>query len=305
MTGESEIGTVAVVAFERDSAAAAAIADALRGPGRTVEHRPYEEGVFMSVWDRDGIVAVMASGIVVRKVAPLLEDKWTDPGVVAIDAETNWAVPLLGGHHGANRLATELSTVGATPVVTTATEAIGKQGVEARAAALDASIETPDSTVATNLAVLQDELELVERLEGPRAVLVDRDVTVLRRSEDADLVLGTGCRAGTDADTVRTAWKRALERAGRSVEEVQFVATGTLKREETGLREAARALDLGLVTFERDTLERFDGPSASRARELTGWPGIAEASALAGGRRHELVAEKRNFEGEVTVAIGR
>ena len=177
--------------------------------------------------------------------------------------------------------------------------------MEARADALGATIETPDSTVATNLAVLREELGPVERLEGARAVLVGADVTVFRQSAEADLVLGTGCRSGTDAETCRAAWEAALEAAGRSIEDVQFVATGALKADEPGLREAAAALDLGLIAFEKATLEQFEGPSDSLAPELTGWPGIAEASAIAGGREHELLAEKRRFEEQVTVAIGR
>lgn len=303
MTGDIE--TVAVIAFERDADTADEIESALDGPDRTVETLIYDDGVFAAAWDRDAIVAVMASGIVVRKIAGLLADKWSDPGVVAVDADCTWAVPLVGGHHGANRLAEELAAVGAVPAVTTATEAAGKQAVEARADALGATIETPDSTVATNLAVLREELGPVERLDGPRAVLVGPDVTVLKQSADADLVLGTGCRSGTDAETCRAAWEAALEAAGRSIEDVQFVATGTLKAEEPGLREAAASLDLGLVAFEKETLERFEGPSESKARALTGWPGVAEASAIAGGRAHELLAPKEQYEKRVTVAIGR
>ena len=305
MTGESDVETVAVVTFERDADVGREIASTLDSPGRRVDVVAYEEGAFEPAWDRDAIVAVMASGIVVRKIAPLLADKWTDPAVVAVDADRTWAVPLVGGHHGANRIAAELAAVGAVPTVTTATEAAGKQAVEARADALGASVETPDSTVATNLAVLRDELGPVERLEGPRAVLVDEDVTVLRQSEDAALVLGTGCRSGTDAETCLEAWEETLAAANRSMADVQFVATGALKADEPGLREAAEALDVGLVAFEKATLEQFEGPSESTARELTGWPGVAEASAIAGGREHELVTRKRQFDGQVTVAIGR
>lgn len=305
MSEAHRVGSIAVVAFQREAATAAEIVSALEGEDRSVEHLAYEEGVFETAWDRDAIVAVMASGIVVRKIAPLLEDKWTDPAVLAVDAETTWAVPLVGGHHGANRLAAELATIGARPAVTTATTASGEQALEERAAALDASIETPGSTVATNLAVLDGELGPVERLEGPRAVLVEEGVTVLKRSPEGEVVLGTGCRADTDAATIQSAWESALEAADRALEDVEFVATGTLKADEPGLRKAAADLGLGLIAFEKETLEAFAGPSDSRARELTGWPGIAEASARAGGREHTLERSKRQYDERVTVAIGR
>ncbi|MEF8772181.1 cobalt-precorrin 5A hydrolase [Halodesulfurarchaeum sp.] len=305
MSDEHPIERVAVVSFERNAETGRELEAAIDSELRTATRFTYEEGIFQRLWDRDAIVAVMASGIVVRKIASLLEDKWSDPAVVAVDSDCTWAVPIVGGHHGGNRLAESLTAVGAVPAETTATEAAGKQAVEARAEALSARIETPDSTVATNLAVLQEELGPVERLDGPRAVLVSEDVTVLQRSTSPGIVLGTGCRTGTDAATCRRAWLDAMEALDRDVSDVEFVATGTLKADEPGLQEAAAKLDLGLVAFEKKTLAEFAGPSESKAPELVGWPGIAEASAIAGGRNHELIAPKTQFEEEVTVAVGR
>src|SRR5512137_250896 len=79
---------------------------------------------------RKRIVALMSMGIVVRKIAPLLDDKWTDPAVVVISPDCRFAIPLLGGHHGANELAKELAGLGLVPVITTATESRGRDSVE-------------------------------------------------------------------------------------------------------------------------------------------------------------------------------
>ena len=51
------------------------------------------------------IVGLCASGILIRAVAPLLADKRAEPPVVALAEDGSVAVPLLGGHHGANALA--------------------------------------------------------------------------------------------------------------------------------------------------------------------------------------------------------
>ena len=75
----------------------------------------------------------MSMGIVVRKIAPLLRDKWTDPAVVVISPDFRYAVPVLGGHHGANDLAKELAGLGLVPVITTATESRGRDSVESLA----------------------------------------------------------------------------------------------------------------------------------------------------------------------------
>ena len=71
-------------------------------------------------------VVVAASGIAVRFLDGLAQDKHSDPAVVVLDEAGRYAVSLLAGHEGgANRLAYRVANVvGATPVVTTATEAL-------------------------------------------------------------------------------------------------------------------------------------------------------------------------------------
>lgn len=67
-----------------------------------------------------------ASGVAVRFLEGLPQDKYTDPAVVLLDEAGRFALSLLGGHEGGgNRLAYRVANVvGAVPVVTTATEAL-------------------------------------------------------------------------------------------------------------------------------------------------------------------------------------
>ena len=77
------------------------------------------------------VVAVMAVGIVVRSLCPHLKDKWTDRPVVAVDSSLSCAVPVVGGHHGANELARFLaSQLGLFAAITTATDASGRPCLE-------------------------------------------------------------------------------------------------------------------------------------------------------------------------------
>ncbi|WP_247009540.1 cobalt-precorrin 5A hydrolase [Halorientalis litorea] len=297
---------IAIISFERKMETAADIVDGIGDRYESIDVIEYHGDVFAEHWgEYDCFVGLMASGIAMRKTAPLLDDKWDDPAIVVVDEELTWAIPITGGHHGANQVADDLASMGAVPAVTTASEAAGKQGVEERAKALDTHVVNGDSTVATNLAVLDDELGAVERLDGPRAVLVGDDVTVLKRNGDDGVVLGTGSVSGAKKAQFLTAWKRALDGTEYGVDDVEFVATGTRKEEEEGLLAAAEELGLGVVSFEKETLERFEGPTPSRSKELIGWPGISEASAIAGGREHELLAEKERYDDAVTVAVGK
>src|SRR5580658_6900568 len=67
------------------------------------------------------IVGLCASGILIRALAPLLDDKREEPSVVALAEDGSVAVPLLGGHHGANRIARALTeALGGVAAITTA-----------------------------------------------------------------------------------------------------------------------------------------------------------------------------------------
>ncbi len=297
---------IAIVSFERKLDTAAEIVEGIGDRYETIDVIEYHGDVFAEHWgEYDCFIGLMASGIAMRKTAPLLDDKWDDPAIVVIDEALTWAIPITGGHHGANQVADDLATLGAVPAMTTASEAADKQGVEKRAKALSAHVVNGDSTVATNLAVLDDELGPVERLDGPRAVLVDDDVTVLKRNLPDGVVIGTGSVSGASEERFLDAWDEAIEEADREWDEVEFVATATRKAEEGGLLAAAATRDVGVVAFDKETLLAHEGPTPSKSKELIGWPGVAEASAIAGGADHELLLEKRSHEREVTVAVGR
>ena len=73
-----------------------------------------------------GWVLLMTTGIAVRYLQGLLENKKSDPGVVVMDEAARFAISLVGGHEGgANRLAYRVANLaGAVPVISTATEAL-------------------------------------------------------------------------------------------------------------------------------------------------------------------------------------
>jgi len=73
----------------------------------------------------EGFIFIMASGIVVRTIAPHITDKYTDPAVVVVDDMGRFVISLLSGHEGgANNLSHKVANILHTDaVVTTGTEA--------------------------------------------------------------------------------------------------------------------------------------------------------------------------------------
>ena len=72
----------------------------------------------------EGLVLIMASGIVVRMIAELITDKYHDPAVVTVDDACRYAISTLSGHEGgANDLTWKVAALlGAEPVITTASD---------------------------------------------------------------------------------------------------------------------------------------------------------------------------------------
>ena len=242
----------------------------------------------------------MSMGIVVRKIAPLLDDKWTDPAVVVVSPDFRYAIPLLGGHHGANDLAKELAGLGLEPVITTATESRGRDSVEAIAERSGTAVVNRDSTRAVNAALLEKDLP-VHAIEGPAIVLAGPDVSLLVRK--GEYSVGIGCRKGTGEEEIPEAVRTALEENGIAESEVFIYATTEKKMHEPGLVAAVSALSGNLIFLDDDTINAQTGTGPSRASKI-GLLGVAGPCALATSKRKELIMEKKVY-GRVTVAIAR
>jgi len=285
-----------VIALSRFSCEAERIATFL-----CAEYREYSPDIFTEVFPSvRRIVAVMSMGIVMRRIAPLLRDKWNDPAVVVVSPDLAYAIPLVGGHHGANALAQELSALGIVPVITTATETMGRPSVESIAQQHGCNIVNRDSTRAVNAAMLDGDVK-VHAVSGPAIVIAGPAVSLLVRA--GEYTVGIGCRKGVEKDEVITAIRSACADAGIDPGDVQIYATTIKKCNETGLVDAITSLSANLIFLDDDTINTQAIVSPSKAKRI-GLLGVAEPCALAVAQRKELVM-KKNVYGRVTVAIAR
>jgi cobalt-precorrin 5A hydrolase / cobalt-factor III methyltransferase / precorrin-3B C17-methyltransferase len=275
----------------------------------------------------DGVVAFMAAGIAVRLAAPLLEHKDRDPGLVCVDDAGRFAVALAGGHSGGgNRLAARVAaTLGATPVVTTASEASRLPALDEFGADLGFAVEPGSDLAAVAAAMIAgDEITLVSdqrwplpplpavvvRTGEPRPpclLITDRLLDPSRPAvvyRPPSLVVGVGCSSGAPAAEIGGLIDVALAEAGLAAASITGIASVDAKRGEPGLRQAASERGWPLRFHEAEALARISvpNPSAAVARAV-GTPSVAEAAALAAGPA-SLVVPKRKSE-HVTVAVAR
>jgi cobalt-precorrin 5A hydrolase/precorrin-3B C17-methyltransferase len=262
--------------------------------------------------DVDAFVLCCATGIAVRVIAPLLTDKHVDPSVVCIDEAGRFAVALCGGHAGANALASEVGAlIGAQPVITTATDAVGLVALDA----LPGFVARGDIAGVTR-AILDGSPPIVEATldwpvplssgSGPSRVIVTDE-----RVEPGDhvvalhppsLVVGVGASSDAMADAATALLALALDEAGLARDSVALVATVDRRAQDP----VVQALGLPVRAFTADELETVDVPNPSEAvNAAVGTPSVAEAAALlSAGPGAELVIPKRKGA-TATVAIAR
>jgi len=291
----------------------------------------------------DAIVAVMALGGVVRIIAPLLQDKFDDPAVVTTDDSGRYVVSLLSGHFGgANDLAKLVAKcTGGTSVVTTATEALGKVSLEEVARALRCSLMNREAVVPVNAAIVNGKrvaCVLVANSRRPSASLggievlhADSAQEAIRASEEfgaamvvskepiplsrpavawlrpLSTIVGLGSVRGVEEETVASAIREALSRAGLDASEIDRVVS---IKDEPGMAGACGRLGMEFTTIEPQTIASFRHPELSPVSEMAmkayGVPGVAEPAALwLAGRGAHLLLGKMAFDRKVTVAIAQ
>jgi cobalt-precorrin 5A hydrolase len=298
------------------------------------------------LWPRyKGIVAVVSLGALVRSIATLLKDKRTDPGLIAIDEAGGFVISVLSGHlGGANALANELAKrIGATPIITTASDSLGTIGVDILGRDLGWALEGIENVTAVSACVVNDEpvgifqeageptfwpkgrplprnLRTLQSLEALAStplsaclIVTDRLITLplaLARKtvvyRPKSLVLGVGCDRGVPLEELETLVLKTLQERGLSFLSVRALATIDIRKNEPAIVQFAQTRGLPLLTFAKEELNRVkDVPNPSTmAMKYVGVIGVAEPSAILGGNFGELIVPKVKLK-KATLAIAR
>lgn len=270
------------------------------------------------------VIGVCAAGILIRAVAPLLKSKLDEPPLLAVSANGASVVPLLGGHHGANRLAARVAAaLGGRAAVTTAGDvAVGlalddppegwRVANPAAAKPVAAALLAGD---AVGLAVEAGDAGWLAAAnlgeQGSVGVLVThREVTDEARLvlHPPVLALGVGCERDAPPAELIELSRASLAEAGLAAAAVACVASLEVKADEPAVHALAAELGVPARFFSAAELEaqasRLATPSETVFRE-TGCHGVAEGAALAAaGATGELLLAKRKSK-RGTCAIAR
>ena len=260
------------------------------------------------------VVGVCASGILIRAVAPLLADKTNEPPVVSVSDDGGIVVPLLGGHRGANRLASEIAAgLEAVSAVTTAGDVA--MGVALDEPPLGYRLANPADAKGAMAAMLSgagvsvsgENIFGIEDMGGAVELCVSEAPV---DGNEARLVyhpqrfaLGVGCARNADPEELWALVQEVLDDAGVALGAVSCVASIDLKADEPAMNVVAARLGVPLRLFTAAELEAQAVPTPSDVVFAeVGCHGVSEGAALACGG--ELVVEKRKTA-NATCALSR
>lgn len=285
---------------------------------------------------QQALIFCLATGAVVRLIAPLLQDKSRDPAVVVVDETGQFAISLCGGHRGgADQLARWVAArLGGEAVLTGASTGAGRVGVDVLgepfgwrrgegsdwdALSMALAHRQPVSVVQESGSRLWQSARSTEPwwLEADRSaaaqLLISHRVppaqTYTALWHPRVLWLGIGCERGTPRVVLEQGIEQVLAAQGLAKQAVAGVATLDLKADEAGLVELCNAYDWPLRTLDAQTLSQVTVPNPSAVvTAAVGTPSVAEAAALVASEFGTLLVGKQVFrlpetQGAATIAV--
>ena len=258
------------------------------------------------------LICIMATGIVVRALAPVVADKAADPAVLVLDEKAANVISLLSGHlGGANALTLEIAQLmGSNPVITTATDVQGVTALDTLAQSVNGwrpdlrpLIKPFNSWLGRKERVyfyqekdwirdlrgltLVDKENLDQVLQGSEPlILLTTEELNLKRDRLAVIypkpyILGVGARKDVDPAVFREGFLEFCQQQEIAPGEIGKIVSIDVKKAEPAILALAQELDCPFETFSKEELAPVADkyPQSAFVKKTVGVGSVALASA--------------------------
>jgi cobalt-precorrin 5A hydrolase len=302
------------------------------------EYKTYNkiDDILPTLWrEYDGLIFLMATGIVVRKIAPHLQSKATDPAVLVMSLDLMQILPIVSGHlGGANELSQVLADRidGAISFTTTATDQTNTFAFDMFAKKYDFEIENLDKLANISNSLINRQkvallsypsifhllskednfdtslIELIKPNEyysckNHNVVLITpQSITNELIIKPKEIYLGLGMNRGVKLYEIESAVGQFLLEHNLKLSQIKNIASYRAKADEEALLEYANKYNFDIEFFDEDDINSLELEfSDSRASEFFGIKGVAEPSAVLVSKYKELFLRKRVYN-QITIA---
>ena len=306
-------------------------------------HCPLESWAAEGFRNGEPLLFIGASGIAVRAIAPSLKNKLEDVPVLVMDIRGQYVIPILSGHYGgANRLAKELAELmGATPVITTATDLTGAFAPDLFALRNGMKIRNPGAlprvsgkAVAGETLRIRNDLpipivwedgipegvEMMAPEEGEADICITcRNISfeiptgvenVFRTDQTVYMIpgllhVGIGCKRGIDPNAFFGFFDKVFHDQDLLPDAIASVASIDRKEDEEAILQLVQKLQLPFVVYTAEELARAEGtfPESAFVEETVGVGNVsARAAALSAGNDYRMLSDRITGTG-MTMAL--
>lgn len=275
----------------------------------------------------DCIIAIMASGIIIRSIAPYINSKLTDPAVLLIDDNAKHVISLLSGHMGgANELTHKIAKLlSSEAVITTSTDVNNKIGIDVIAHNYFMNLKNTENIKYINRALVDNmkpTLKIpitcnyldIKTLKKSYNIIYDKNSTNLHASFNEhdviltpkSIVMGIGARKNISYDKVKNAILSACSTLNIPPERINKFATVDIKKDEQGILDAIADYSKTLEIIPKSEIEKFKNSECSTSKFVMkqfGIQGVCEpVSLISNTPTAHLIFKKTAYDG-VTIAI--
>lgn len=289
----------------------------------------------------DYIVFIMATGIVIRTIAPLVNNKFSDPAILVTDEKGTNIISLLSGHMGgANEMTLRISKLlGSNPVITTATDVNKKSSLDMIAKKLNGHIEDFRDNVKNinsmlvnngqvglyidgnynidirgfilldnNITLKQHCIENIEKLD--QIVVVTNKRKIINDSKiikvvPKDIVIGIGCRKNIDSKLLKDSLEDFMNVNNIDINAIKEIGSIEIKKDEQAIINLSKYLGVPFKVISVEDISKVDHlfEKSEWVKKNVGVYSVAEPVAYILSHNN-LIIEKQKYKG-ITFSVGR
>lgn len=281
------------------------------------------------------LLFICASGIAVRMIAPLVNDKLADPAILVMDERANHVISLLSGHvGGGNKLTLTIAKLlGVSPVITTATDVNQVAALDTLIQAVGADVSQYRQAVkeinqglvsgqkiglflehirpedirgfvlVEDIASIPQGLDYLVIVSQSTALFVDADCPVVQVIPK-NIVVGIGCRRDTEAELIYQTLCKHLAQYQIDMRAIKQIGSVIIKQDEVGLIRLSERLGVPFTVFPIEVLQEHEHrfPVSAFVRQTLGIGSVSQPSAWLMSDGH-LLGETLKQDG-MTITLG-
>lgn len=286
---------------------------------------------------QDAILFIMATGIVVRTIAPFIKHKTIDPAIMVMDEKGEFVISLLSGHIGkANEWAIEIAShLRALPVITTATDVNNKMAVDILADQLECAIDDFNLAKDVTVHILEnkkvgvcsetsinfklkpplvklDSIQDVEYLDKKgieSIIIITKEKPKVQKLPyvwliPKDIVVGIGCKRGKTKEELLNALLELFTGHHLNLKRICKIVSIDIKQDEVGLIELAKSLSVPFECIPKEAIikieNQFEG--SNFVKETLGVKAVSEPCGYLGSGRGNCLVPVQKLNG-ITLSL--